>query len=482
MGWTEDKGLGIVRWDLEREYDPVCRNSVRSQRRLQAIGQEIRRLPGLTISGVLTAEELAAAAEQCGLRFRQRLFSPFVTLWLFVWQAISPDGSCREAVLRLFADRPLDDAGEAITATTGSYCRARQRLPVALIVILIGRVGERLFRRLSKAHWWCGRRVKIIDGTTVSMPDTMANQARFPQSRSQKPGLGFPLARLVGVFCWSSGALLAHATGPCKGKNNSELGLLRGLLDQFSAGDVVLGDRYYASYFIIALFWIRGVEVLFPQHQRRKSDFRKGRRLGHGDHVITWHKPKCPDWLEESLYRQLPETLVIREFRNGRRVLVTTLVDPQQASVQALIALYQTRWHCELDWRAIQQVLAMDILRCQSPDRVEKEIAVHLLAYNLLRALLLEASRPNAMAPRTLSFKAALQTLLAQGALLWLGKQRRGVIDALLARLASEQVGDRPGRCEPRAIKRRPKPQSLLQQPRAEARRRLLQQQHARAA
>jgi Transposase DDE domain len=460
----------------------VYRTNGRSQRRLQAIGEELRRLPGITISGVLTAEEVAAAAERCGLRFRQRLFSPFVTLWLFVWQALSPDGSCREAVLRLWADRPMDDEGEAISATTGSYCRARQRLPFGLIVTLIGMVAARLFQRLSGEHLWCGRRVKIVDGTTVSMPDTVANQARFPQSRSQKAGLGFPIARLVGVFCWSSGALLAHATGPCQGKNNSELGLLRGLLDQFSAGDLVLGDRYYASYMMVALFWMRGVDVLFPQHQRRQSDFRKGRRLGRKDHVVTWHKPKRPDWLEESLYGQLPETLVIREFRNGRRILVTTLIDAQQASVQTLTALYQTRWHCELDLRAIKQVLAMDILRCQSPDMVEKEIAVHLLAYNLLRALLLEASRHAAVAPRTVSFKAALQTLLAQGGLLWLCEQSGRVIHALLARLASERVGDRPGRCEPRAIKRRPKPRPLLKQPRPEARRRELARRHARAA
>ena len=387
---------------------------LRRQQQLSDIREELRRLPGLTISGVLTAEEVEAAAQQCGLRFRQRLFSPFVTLWLFVWQAISPDGSCREAVLRLWADRPMNPRGKAIKATTGGYCRARQRLPLALLVALIERVAQQRFQRLSNEHLWCGRRVKIVDGTTVSMPDTAANQSRFPQSRTQKPGLGFPIARLVGVLCWSSGDLLAHATGPCKGKNTSELGLLRRLLEHFSAGDIVLADRFYACYCLIALFQARGVDVLFPQHQRRKSDFRKGRRLGRSDHVVTWNKPKRPDWLTEALYQQLPETLEIREFRNGRRVLVTTLVDAPQASVQALSALYRTRWHGELDLRAIKQVLGMDLLRCHSPDMVEKEIAIHLLAYNLLRALLMEASRQTAVAPRTLSFKAALQTLLAQ--------------------------------------------------------------------
>jgi hypothetical protein len=460
----------------------VYKPHLRRQQQLSDIREELRRLPGLTISGVLTAEEVAAATHQCSLRFRQRLFSPFVTLWLFVWQALSPDGSCREAVLRLWADRPLNPRGKAIMATTGSYCRARQRLPLALLVALIERVAQQLFQRLSEEHWWCGRRVKIVDGTTVSMPDPAANQARFPQSRAQKPGLGFPIARLVGVFCWSSGALLAHATGPCTGKNTSELGLLRGLLEHFSAGDVALGDRFYASYCLIALFQARGVDVLFPQHQRRQSDFRKGRRLGHHDHVVTWHKPKRPDWLTEALYQQLPEALTIREFRNGRRVLVTPLLDPQQASVPALSALYQTRWHGELDLRAIQQVLGMDILRCQSPDMVEKESAVHLLAYKLLRALLGEAARQAQVAPRTLSCKAALQTLLAPGALLWLSALSGSMIHALLARLADERVGDRPGRCEPRAINRRPKPRALLNQPRAVARRRLRRQQQADAA
>lgn len=327
----------------------MSRQNLRRQRQLRAIGEEVRRLPGVTLSGVLTVEEVAAAAEACDLRFRQRLFAPFVTLWLFVWQALSPDGSGREAVLRLCADRPIDQRGKAIVATTGSDCRARQRLPLDLIVTLIRRVADRLFQRLSKEHLWYGRRVKIVDGTTVSMPDTAANQVRFPQSRSQKAGLGFPMARLVAVFCWSSGALLAHATGPCKGKKTSELALLRGLLDQFSAGELVLADRYYASYLMIALFQQRGVDVLCPQHQRRRSDFRQGRRLGRGDHVVVWTQPKRPDWLEEARYQQRPDRLTIREFRDGRRVLVTTLIDPQQASVQALSALYRTRWHGELD-------------------------------------------------------------------------------------------------------------------------------------
>lgn len=197
--------------------------------------------------------------------------------------------------------------------------------------------------------------------------------------------------------------------------------------------------------------------------------------MGRGDHVVVRTQPKRPDGLEETRYQQRPDTLTIREFRDGRRVLVTTLIDPQQATVPVLRALDQTRWHGELDLRAIQQVLAMDILRCQQPDRIEKEIAVPLLAYNLLRARLLEASRPDTLAPRPLGFTAILQTLLAHGARLWQSEPTRRMIDTLLARLASEHPGDRPGRCEPRAIKRRPKP-------RAAARYRLLLRQHARAA
>lgn len=472
MGGSGAGQIGRDRARYTRAYpvDYTLSRSVPSlRRRLQEASEELRRLPGVTVSRIITAEELSGIAERCEVRFRHRLFPPFVTLWMFLWQALSPDGSCREAVFRWLADR---GRGGGRTAGSAGYCLARKRLPLALVTQVSQLVAERLSAAVAKEHLWQGRRVKIVDGTTVSMPDTPANQARFPQQAGQKPGLGFPIARVLGVFCWSSGALLAHAMCAFKGKNASELGLLREVMMQFSAGDVVLGDRYFASYVLVALFQAQGVDVLFRQHQRRKVDFRKGKRLGAGDHLITLTKPKkCPGWLDPEQFAQLPATLLVREVRSGEWTLVTTLVDARCCTTAALCALYQSRWHCELDLRSIKQTLGMQLLRCQSPEMVEKELAVYLLAYNLLRALMLRAAIQAAVPPRMLSFKAAQQMLLAHGALLWLGEVEGALIATVLTALADERVGERPGRCEPRAIKRRPKPHRLLTKPRAQARR-----------
>ena len=456
----------------------MSRHHARTLRRCSEIREQIRHLPGVLVSEVLTPAEIAEVAEALDLRWRRCVFTPFVTLWMFVWQALSPGASCREAVLRLLSYRQSRGMG-IISCRTGGYCRARGRLSTDLVVALMTRVADKLHAREPRSARWLGRRVKIVDGTTVSMPDTAANQRRFPQQSSQKPGLGFPIARLLGVFCWSSGALMAHATGPVKGKTNSELGLLRGLLGHFKPGDVVLGDRYFSSYFMIALLSNCGVDVVFRQHQRRKTDFRRGRSLGRCDHVVEWQKPRRPDWLDADFYARLPDCLMMRELRAGNKVLVTTLLDPHEVSAEALQALYQTRWHCELDLRSIKQMLGMDVLRGQTPAMVEKEIAVHLLAYNLIRALLAKAADAHHLTPRSLSFTAALNLLLAQG-MLWVTlTMTREVAAEILATLAGQRVGLRPGRCEPRAVKRRPKPHPLLKQPRREARRALIAQRTA---
>lgn len=206
--------------------------------------------------------------------------------------------------------------------------------------MLFRRVAQRLHDRLADgALLWCGRRVKIVDGSTVSMPDTAANQARFPQQSGQKAGLGFPIARLVAIFCWASGAILEVATCPFQGKENSELALFRGLLGTLSPKEVVLGDRFYASYFMLALLQHQDVDAIFRQHQARKVDFRRGRRLGRGEHVVVWHKPKRPAWMDQETYDQLPSTLTLREIRIGRLVLVTTLLDTALFTREAIGAL-----------------------------------------------------------------------------------------------------------------------------------------------
>lgn len=441
------------------------------KRRLENAAEQCRRLPANTITQVISAQEILSLANRCGVRFRERIFPPFVTLWLFLWQVLNREGSCREAVWRLLLEQGLSGALSKASVKTGGYCQARKRLSLPFVIALYQQVAARGFGQLDDRELWLGRRVKIADGTMVTMPDTPANQETYPQQAGQKPGLGFPIARLTGVFCWSTGALLAHATGPFKGKGASELAQLYTLLDSFEAGDVLLADRFYASYAVIGLLQARGVDVVFRQHQRRKVDFRTGQRLGRLDHVVTMQKPKqCPKWLAREEFERLPDQLKVREVRCGELTVVTTLLDVECYPGPAIVALYQTRWNCELDLRSLKQVLGMDILRCQTPEMVEKEIATYILAYNLLRALLLKAALSDEISPRTVSFKAAQQMLLAQGAALWWCEVNTTVIDALLSALAAERVGDRPGRCEPRAVKRRPKPHKRLTQPRAEAR------------
>ena len=325
------------------------------------------------------------------------------------------------------------------------------------------------------APWlWRGRAVKLVDGTTVSMPDTEANQRAFPQSRDQKPGLGFPLARLLGIVSLSCGALLEWASGPCEGKHSGESALLWRLMDKLAAGDVVVADRCFAGYFAIARLKQQGIDLLIRQHQRRHTDFRRGARLGRRDHVVSWVRPKRPGWMDPGTYAGMPASIVMREVRLAELTLVTTLLDATEVGKQELVALYGKRWQIELDFRAIKTVMQMDVLRCKCPDMVRKEIAVHLLAYNLVRTVMAQAACLAHLLPRQLSFKATLQVLNAfEQNLRFCPRARLHNSQAIvLGCIAQMVLPVRPNRVEPRAVKRRPKRLPLLTKPR-----RLWQQQ-----
>lgn len=448
----------------------MSHHSLRTKRRFLALQEQVRRLPGLPLTEVFSVKDAQQIALDVGLKYRLRLFSPWLTLCVFLWQVMDGGRSCREAVMHLLADRCWQKNNVAISARTGAYCQARLRLSWEFILGVVRRIAQHISQTTDESNRWCVRRVKIVDGTTFSMPDSAANQERYPQQRGQKPGLGFPILRMVGVFCWSSGAILDFALGPYQGAHSSELALLRKMLDQFSRGDVILADCYYASYLIIALLQAQGCDIVSRQHPRRKTDFRRGQRLGKNDHIVTWHKPKRPAWLDQAHYEKLPATLQIRELRRGQLIVITTLLDTAPYTKESLVALYQTRWHCELDLRSIKQIMGMDVLRCQTPDMVEKEIAVHVLAYNLIRALMQKAAQHAQQSPRTVSFAATVQLLMSHRALLWYCEIHEEQSQAILMILADQRVGDRPGRCEPRAIKRRPKAQPLLTRPRQHAR------------
>jgi len=343
-------------------------------------------------------------------------------------------------------------------------------LPVELVRALARESGRWVAARTPEPWRWRGRPVRLVDGTTVLMPDTPANQAVYTQPRSQRPGLGFPLCRLVGMVCLGSGAVLDAATGRYQGKGGDEQSLLRSMLDCLERGDVLLGDAFYATYFLLCALRERGIDAVFEQHgaRRRSTDFRCGQRLGQRDHLIVLHKPAIkPDWMSPADYEQAPDTVTVRELRTGGKTLVTTLLCPRQTGKSALKRLYRNRWHVELDLRNIKTTLGMERLSCQSPAMAIKEIWVYLLAYNLIRLMMAQAARLVQRLPRQLSFKHTVQLCIA-----W-DHQDRGHADqfqGLLVLIAQQRVGDRPGRIEPRAIKRRPKCYPLLTTPRELAR------------
>lgn len=413
--------------------------------------------------------------------YRERIYSPLTTLSLFVEQVLGADHSCQDAVAKGLSLRVA--LGQSICSlNTGPYCKARLRLPVSLLRRLAREVGARLCADQPAVWRWRGREVKLIDGTTVSMPDTQANQTRFPQSGGQQPGLGFPLARLVAVISLSTGAALEWAMDACKGKKTGETALLWRLLSTFPRGDIVIADSYYCGYFMIAGLIAQGVDIVMPQHHLRLTDFRRGRRLGVRDHLVSWTRPKRPDWMDDATYATMPENLTMREVRAAGRTLVTTLVDAGTVTKPTLAELYAMRWQVELDLRAIKTVMQMDILRCKTPTMVEKEIAAHLLAYNLVRAVMAQAAAIHHVLPRQLSFKTALQLLNAFEMNLRHGSQRRSTTrqDSLLAALARQRLPHRPHRVEPRAVKRRPKQHWLLRKPRYVLRERLYREQQRR--
>jgi hypothetical protein len=441
--------------------------------------QRLLRQSGLPFAELLAGERVAQALPAKTARgWRERLYTPLVTLQVFLSQILDPDHSCRQAVARFLAWL-VGQGQPACSEQTGAYCKARQRLPETALSQLTRQTGADLDEHTPRPWRWHGRKVRLADGSTLSMPDTPANQARYPQARTQKPGVGFPILRIVVLFSLAVGTVLNAALCPYKGKETGETALLWQLLDGLKPGDVLVGDRCYASYWLIAKAQQQGIDVIFRQHQCRQVDFRTGRRLGRQDHVIIWKKPKRPTWMDAATWAGLPATLTLRELRvrvpKGKArtreiTVVTTLLDASRYARSEIAAVYRRRWEAEIHLRALKQTLQMDILRGKTPDLVGKELWAHLLVNNLLRTLLARAAEAHSLQPWQISFKGTLQTLNAFTATLHvlIGPDPLASYQALLAAIAAHRVGDRPDRYEPRKLKRRPKPHDLLLRPRQE--------------
>ena len=349
-------------------------------------------------------------------------------------------------------------------------------------------VAERCEAAVPSEWLWKGFRPRLIDGTTFSMPDTEENQAEYPQSKTQAEGLGFPILRAVAVTSLVTGMVLDLATGPYAGKETGETALLRSLFGIFRRGDLALFDRYYAGWFMLALLQELGVEFVTLLHQFREANFRQGRRLGQGDHVVAWPKPAKPQWLDHETYDRLPAQLEIRElqvsvdipgFHSESLVVITSLRNHRVYSRRDVAALYRRRWLVELELRDIKSTMQLDVLRRKTPAAVRQELWTGLLAYNLVRQSMLQSALSGECSAHELSFAASLQMLANTWVLAAIPPTQTGGGRASLVALRvqnghAQRVANRPGRVEPRAVKRRPAPIALLTELRDTARAKLI--------
>jgi len=450
------------------------------QRKIDWFRCQFAQHAGLPFSEVLPAQVIGSALQTLCLQCYHSLYNPVTVLWLFLSQVIHANPTLAVTVENFLAWR-LGHGMSPCSTATGAYARARKRLPEALLAVLTRHTGHAADREASESWRWLGRAVKLFDGSTVSMPDTPENQAVYPQSRAQAPGVGFPLARIGVLFSLSVGTVLDLGIRRWAGKFQSELAMLRDMIAGFLEGDVLLTDRYLCSYMEIALVKQQGADFVGRIHSQRKVDFRTGEKLGRYDHIVQWRKPPRPEWMSRAQYATIPATLSIREFRyrierpgyRSREIVVaTTLLSAEDYSVADISQLYRLRWDAEINLRSLKTMMNMDVLRCRTPEMVRKEIWAHLLAYNLIRTAIAQAAAQYGKRPRQISFTRAMRTLEAFRPTLAHTSSNAlvAIYEHMLQAIASHEIGNRPDRLEPRQRKRRPKPYKLMTKPRAKAR------------
>jgi hypothetical protein len=440
----------------------------KSKKNNQKLANHIEKTDPSAFYDLLNGPSLAGSFEHYQPEHRNRVYTPSVTLSMFLSQVLSKDCPCQKVVDDLVIKRMAQDL-PAISSSTSAYCQARKAISLDLIASLTQSIGTLLDDNVPPQWKLQGRNSRVVDGTTMLMPDTEENQIAFPQPSTQKEGLGFPICRMVAITSLETGALIDAAIGPHAGKQTGETSLLRNIMNSLNKDDLLLGDSLYCTYFIMIELAARGVDFLFEQNgpRRRKVNFGLGRKLGAKDHIIKLEKPKIkPDWMTKETYDSSPGYLSIREFKAGGKVLVTSMLCAKEMPKKVLSNHYKKRWSVEVDIRNIKTTMGMEMLSCKTPDMVVKEVCVYLLAYNIIHLLMMESALINEILPREISFKHCIQ--------LWLAWCQQGTLTdieqntAIFILMAQRKVGDRPGRMEPRAIKRRPKAYALLMRPRAE--------------
>jgi putative transposase len=484
--------LGDTVSDQTREgffMDTGIPNSPNGRRNsFQKIASAFLAQPGLPFAHLLSAEQIERVfSKHGGLFGGYGIYSTAIMAWSFLSQVLrdGKEASCQSAVARIVS-YCHQIAVKPPTGDTGDFCRARAKLPEAALHELSCEVAGELEAEAEEAWLWKDRHAKLIDGFTFTMPDTPKNQAEYPQQKSQASGVGLPIARVVTIVSLATACVLDAAMGPYAGKQTSELALLRSIWGSLRAGDIAVMDRYYCSFMMIALMSLQGIDICARQHQSRHMDFRRGRRLGKYDHLIVWTRPNRPSWMDQATYEKIPETLELREIRyhvveKGRRTktltVITTLVDPDRYTKEDIAQLYGFRWNAELDIRSIKDSLNLSHVRCKSPEMVRREVWTTLLAYNLIRTTAAGAALVHNKQPRQISFTSTCQYLLAswmiQSCQLNDFQSRKKLCLCLLAQIAACEVANRPGRLEPRVLKRRRHAYKLMQKPRDVLRRQL---------
>lgn len=449
----------------------------------QALAGEMARLGASSIEALqgVFSERLPAALlckPDYGKPTRERIFSPPILFWAFLCQVLSPGSACREAVSKVQAFFKLADQAMP-SGETGAYGQARAGVPLAHLQKVHQQVSDGLEASAPQDLLWKGRVARVVDGTAVSMPDTPANQAAYPQPAGQKPGCGFPVMRLVALFSLTTGALLQVIRGTL---HQAEAQLVTALWQCLAAGEILLGDRGFCSFGSVVTLSAKGVDVLLRNHQRRRSDFRRGKRLGKNDHLIVWHKAQRPNTLSKQEYATWPQSVVLREIkvlvcvpgmRTQSLILITTLLDADLYSPADLSELYLRRWKVELFFDDLKTSMSMDVLRCKTPAMIAKELTMHLIAYNLIRSLMIEVAVTRHVALWQVSFKGTTDRVRQWSwpiAMASSKRRRAALIDSLRNSIAKDPVPERPCRKEPRVKKRRPKPYQLMTQPRSQMR------------
>ena len=445
--------------------------------------------PGLPFAEVLSAERIERIFTKHGNLFGiGAIYSTAVIVWSFLGQVLrdGKEASCQSAVARVVTHCQQQETATP-TADTGDYCKARAKLSEAALRDLSCEVAGEMEKRADARWLWKGLHAKLIDGFTLTMPDTPENQREYPQQKTQKPGVGLPIARVVTIVSLATACMIDVAIGPYKGKQTGEPALLRSIMSSLLQGDLAVVDRCYCSFLMIALLFGQGTHVCARMHQRRHTDFRRGRRLGKYDHIIIWTRPQRPEWMDEATYATIPPTLELREIRynvveKGRRTrtltVVTTLTDAEEYTKEEIAQLYGFRWNVKVDIRSIKQPLNLAHVRCKSPEIVCRELWTTFLGYNLIRTTAAGAALLHGKQPRQLSFTSACQYVLSSWMLLSCDPTGSTTPEAycltLLSHIAACEVANRPGRLEPRVLKRRRHGYKLMQEPRSVLRAKLL--------